>query len=127
MVLKPIFHFLQTFWIDYMDQIAEKIGVRPNLVSLFLRDPYLAARCYFGPCLPSQYRLDGPGKWNGAKRCIQGAISRCMTPSHKGLQPMNFIRSKTRRLSIEIQIPTFINPYFVMFLLCFLFLCVLFV
>ena len=95
MVLKPMFHFLQTFWIDYMDQIAEKIGVRPNLLSLFLRDPYLSARCYFGPCLPSQYRLGGPGKWNGAKRCIQGAISRCMTPSHKGLQPMNFIRSKT--------------------------------
>ena len=54
MVLKPIFHFLQTFWIDYMDQIAEKIGVRPNLLSLFLRDPtWLFAVSLVLACLAS--------------------------------------------------------------------------
>lgn len=126
-VLYYYIFIFQTFWIEYMDQIAQKIGVRPNFTKLFFEDPYLATRCFFGPCLPTQFRLEGPGKWNGAKRCIQGAISRCMKPPHKGLQPINFIKSKTRRLSIEIQVPNFIKPYFVLFVLCFLFMCLLFV
>uniref|UniRef100_F6ZRY1 Flavin-containing monooxygenase n=1 Tax=Equus caballus TaxID=9796 RepID=F6ZRY1_HORSE len=43
---------------------------RPNLFSLFLRDPKLFKEVFFGPCTPYQYRLQGPGKWAGA----QGAI-----------------------------------------------------
>lgn len=33
-------------------------------------DPKLALTCYFGPSTPYQYRLEGPGKWSGAREAI---------------------------------------------------------
>lgn len=38
--------------------------------SLFWSDPKLAFTCFFGPCTPYQYRLQGPGKWSGARQAI---------------------------------------------------------
>ncbi|CAG5135363.1 unnamed protein product [Candidula unifasciata] len=69
-------HTLQTFWIDYMDQVAAHIGVRPCLWKLMCLDPELALKCYLGPCLPAQYRLMGPGSWTGARQFIVSALSR---------------------------------------------------
>lgn len=63
-----------------MDELAEQFGVKPDLLSLFSKDPILAARCFFGPCIPAQYRLDGPGKWNGAKETIEHTISNTLAP-----------------------------------------------
>ena len=37
-----------------------------------MTDPALAFKCYFGPCIPAQYRLVGPGSWQGAKDVIMG-------------------------------------------------------
>ena len=56
--------------IEYMDEIAAWVGVKPNLLFLFLSDPKLAMEVLFGPCTPYQYRLQGPGKWAGAQRAI---------------------------------------------------------
>ncbi|XP_074641984.1 flavin-containing monooxygenase 5-like [Tubulanus polymorphus] len=67
-------HTLQTFWISFMDQLASEVGVKPNLKSMFFEDPFLTLRCFFGPCVPAQYRLNGPGKWPGAKKTIQSAF-----------------------------------------------------
>lgn len=53
-----------------MDEIAELIGVRPNLLRLLLTDPRLGVNVMFGPCTPYQYRLRGPGKWARARWAI---------------------------------------------------------
>ena len=48
--------------------------------SLFMSDPKLAATCYFGPCTPYQYRLQGPGKWTGARQAIMTQWDRTLAP-----------------------------------------------
>ena len=53
--------------------MAELIGCRPNLLWLLIQDPALALRCFFGPCVPAQWRLMGPGAWSGAKKVIEDA------------------------------------------------------
>uniref|UniRef100_A0A673TSH9 Flavin-containing monooxygenase n=1 Tax=Suricata suricatta TaxID=37032 RepID=A0A673TSH9_SURSU len=67
-------------YVDYMDEIATEIGVKPNLPSLFLWDPKLAMEIFFGPCTPYQYRLQGPGKWAGARRAILTQRARIIKP-----------------------------------------------
>ncbi|XP_077987004.1 flavin-containing monooxygenase 5-like [Glandiceps talaboti] len=64
-------HTIQVDYIEYMDEIANQIEVRPNLLRLFFSDPNFALKCFFGPFTPYQYRLDGPGKWDGAKEAIE--------------------------------------------------------
>ncbi|XP_022108773.1 dimethylaniline monooxygenase [N-oxide-forming] 5-like [Acanthaster planci] len=73
-------HTIQVDWIKYMDSIAVEIGVKPDLWKLFWSDPALALHCFFGPCLPYQYRLMGPGKWNGAKDAINTMWERVDAP-----------------------------------------------
>uniref|UniRef100_H0XZJ7 Flavin-containing monooxygenase n=1 Tax=Otolemur garnettii TaxID=30611 RepID=H0XZJ7_OTOGA len=57
-------------YVDYMDEIASEIGVKPKPLSLFLWDPLLAKEVLLGPCTPFQYRIQGPGKWVGARGAI---------------------------------------------------------
>ena len=59
-----------------MDQIASFIGCKPNFWKLLVKDPEMALRCYFGPCVPAQFRLQGPNQWKGAREIIRNAISR---------------------------------------------------
>nr|XP_025036911.1 dimethylaniline monooxygenase [N-oxide-forming] 3-like isoform X2 [Pelodiscus sinensis] len=61
---------LQTDYISYMDELASAIGVKPSFPWLLLTDPRLALAVYFGPCTPYQFRLTGPGKWDGARKSI---------------------------------------------------------
>ncbi|KAM9009531.1 flavin-containing monooxygenase 5-like [Ara ararauna] len=63
-------HTIQVDYIPYMDELACQVGVKPNLLTLFLTDPKLAPEVAFGPCTPYQYRLRGPGKWAGAREAI---------------------------------------------------------
>lgn len=51
------------------------IQCKPNLLKLFLTDPLLSLKCFFGPCTPAQYRLVGPGSWTGAKQAIEKVSS----------------------------------------------------
>ncbi|CAH1802339.1 unnamed protein product [Owenia fusiformis] len=68
-------HTLQTFWIKYMDEIANEIGCKPDLKRMFLEDPMFAFRCWAGPCVPAQYRLCGPGaKFETAKETVMNAF-----------------------------------------------------
>ncbi|XP_007935984.1 flavin-containing monooxygenase 5-like [Orycteropus afer afer] len=67
-------------YVDYMDEIASEIGVKPNLFSLFLWDPKLAMEVFFGPCTPYQYRLQGPGKWAQAREAILTQRERIIKP-----------------------------------------------
>ncbi|XP_054837407.1 flavin-containing monooxygenase 5-like [Eublepharis macularius] len=61
---------LQVQYVDHMDELACLSGVKPKLLNLFLTDPKLALKVFFGPCSPVQFRLHGPGKWEGARDAI---------------------------------------------------------
>lgn len=62
---------LVVFFIQYIDKMAQYIGCKPNLWRLFFTDNALWRKLVFGPCTPSQWRLEGPGKWSGAKNAIE--------------------------------------------------------
>lgn len=76
-------HTIQVDYVPYMDELACQLGVKPNLLSLFLTDPRLAMEVAFGPCTPYQYRLRGPGAWAGAREAILTQQQRMVS----GLQP----------------------------------------
>lgn len=67
-------------FISYMDELAQCIGSKPNIPLLFIKDPRLACHVFFGPCTPYQYRLVGPGKWDGARNAILTQWDRTMKP-----------------------------------------------
>uniref|UniRef100_A0A4X2K3E6 Dimethylaniline monooxygenase [N-oxide-forming] 3 n=1 Tax=Vombatus ursinus TaxID=29139 RepID=A0A4X2K3E6_VOMUR len=71
---------IQIDYIAYMDEIASFIGVKPNMLWLFLTDPKLAVEVCFGPCSPYQFRLTGPGKWKGARNAILTQWDRTLKP-----------------------------------------------
>ncbi|KAJ1172150.1 hypothetical protein NDU88_004000 [Pleurodeles waltl] len=67
---------LQTDYIVYMDEVSSFFGAKVNLLYLFLTDPRLAWEVFFGPASPYQFRLTGPGKWDGARKAILGQWER---------------------------------------------------
>ncbi|KAL1769631.1 hypothetical protein HispidOSU_001722 [Sigmodon hispidus] len=67
-------------FISYLDELAQCIGSKPNIPLLFIKDPRLAWEIFFGPCSPYQYRLMGPGKWEGARNAILTQWDRTMKP-----------------------------------------------
>ncbi|XP_025859096.1 putative dimethylaniline monooxygenase [N-oxide-forming] 6 [Vulpes vulpes] len=72
---------LQTDYITYMDELSSFIGAKPNIPWLFLTDPQLALEVFFGPCSPYQFRLMGPGKWDGARNAILTQWDRTVKPT----------------------------------------------
>lgn len=73
-------HTIQGDYVDTMEEIAELVGVKPNLLSLAFTDPKLALQLLLGPCTPPQYRLQGPGKWDGARKTILTTRDRIRKP-----------------------------------------------
>ncbi|XP_012721901.2 LOW QUALITY PROTEIN: flavin-containing monooxygenase 5 [Fundulus heteroclitus] len=73
-------HTIQVDYIDYMDEIADLVGVRPRISRLLLTDPRLGLKLLLGPCTPYQYRLKGPGKWAGARQAILTQWERVAQP-----------------------------------------------
>ncbi|XP_005998575.1 flavin-containing monooxygenase 5-like isoform X1 [Latimeria chalumnae] len=73
-------HTVQVDYVEYMDEIAKLVGVKPNLLTLFLTDPKLTYHVFFGPCTPYQYRLTGPGKWEKAREAILTQMDRAIKP-----------------------------------------------
>ncbi|XP_052056897.1 flavin-containing monooxygenase 5-like [Apodemus sylvaticus] len=67
-------------FVDYMDEIASELGVKPNLLSLLFWDTKLAKEVFCGPCTAYQYRLQGPGKWAGARAAILTQRERILKP-----------------------------------------------
>ncbi|MED6251706.1 hypothetical protein ATANTOWER_001700, partial [Ataeniobius toweri] len=71
---------LQVDFVEYMDDLAKDINVRPSLLWLFLTDFPLFRRVFWGPVTAYQYRLMGPGKWDGARRAIFTQFDRMYQP-----------------------------------------------
>ncbi|GAB1598636.1 dimethylaniline monooxygenase [N-oxide-forming] 5-like [Argonauta hians] len=83
-------HTIQVEFTPYMDEIATLNGNMPNFVKLLFSDPALALHCVFQPCTPYQYRLMGPGQWNGAKETLYGIWDRTISGiSQKPTPPTN--------------------------------------
>lgn len=62
---------LQIYFIQYLDKLAEKIGCKPNFWKYFFTDPKFWYKLYCGPATPPQWRIEGPGKWEGARDAIE--------------------------------------------------------
>ncbi|KAK3087719.1 hypothetical protein FSP39_009588 [Pinctada imbricata] len=73
-------HTIQVDYVEFMDEIAEMAGHRPNLHALILRDPKLALKCLLQGCTPYQYRLMGPNSWKGARDAIMTQMDRVHYP-----------------------------------------------
>ncbi|NWT82605.1 FMO1 monooxygenase, partial [Lanius ludovicianus] len=71
---------LKTEWLVYLDMLASFIGAKPNVLGLLCTDPWLALTIFFGPCSPYQYRLGGPGRWEGARHAILTQWDRVLKP-----------------------------------------------
>nr|XP_057930295.1 flavin-containing monooxygenase 5-like isoform X2 [Doryrhamphus excisus] len=71
---------IQVDYIPYLDSVADKIGVRPSIARLLLKDPRLALQVLLGPCTSYQYRLTGPGQWAGARQAIFAQWDRVVQP-----------------------------------------------
>lgn len=76
-------HTVQVDFIDYQDELAELIGVKPNFLKMAFTDPKLFWACMKGPSLPYQYRLSGPHSWEGARNAILTYKDRVKTPLRK--------------------------------------------
>ncbi|XP_063796096.1 flavin-containing monooxygenase 5-like [Pseudophryne corroboree] len=73
-------HTIQVDYMEFMDELAKLLGVKPNLLNLFLSDPKLAWNICFGPCTPYQYRVTGTGKWIKARKAILTQWDRTLEP-----------------------------------------------
>ncbi|XP_028817550.1 dimethylaniline monooxygenase [N-oxide-forming] 5-like [Denticeps clupeoides] len=78
---------LQVDYIHYMEDVAQEVGVKPQLFSLLLREPALGLRVLLGPFTPYQYRLRGRGQWPGARHAIHTLWERIYCPFGTRLVP----------------------------------------
>ena len=63
-------HTMQIDWIPFLDELADQFGAKPSLTKLAITDPNLWYHVMFGPSYPYQYRISGPGRWDGARKAI---------------------------------------------------------
>ncbi|XP_025112852.1 dimethylaniline monooxygenase [N-oxide-forming] 5-like isoform X2 [Pomacea canaliculata] len=73
-------HTIQVEYIPFMDELAELVGCKPDIVEIFKKDPKLAMHVFFGPCTPYQFRLTGSGRWEGARDAIMTTMDRVRFP-----------------------------------------------
>lgn len=73
-------HTMQIDWIEYLDEISVKFGAKPNILKYMFTDPILFYHLLFGPCVPYQWRLNGPGAWKGARKAIIETQKRIEAP-----------------------------------------------
>lgn len=79
-------HTIVENYMEYIDELAEMIGVKPNLFDYIIQDPRLASRLIFGPFLPYQFRLRGPKPWSGAREAINSVWDRVWFPTKKHVE-----------------------------------------
>ena len=66
-------------------------------VKLMFTDFSLAIQCYCGPLTPYQYRLQGPGKWEGAREAIMTSWERALFP-YRNDNKIQTIRKPSRSI-----------------------------
>ncbi|XP_048064526.1 flavin-containing monooxygenase 5-like isoform X3 [Megalobrama amblycephala] len=95
---------VQVDYIPYMDELAKQVGVRPSILKLLLTDPRLALNIIFGPCTPYQFRLHGPGQWEGARQAILTQWDRVTKPlkTRCALEPQSQRSSHSLIFSVSV-------------------------
>lgn len=73
-------HTIQVDFVQFMDELAELNGCKPDVVSLLKADFQLGLQVLCGPCTSYQYRLTGPGRWEGARQAIMTTMDRVRYP-----------------------------------------------
>lgn len=63
-------HTIQVDFLPYLHELGALIGCNPDMKALWMKNPLLAWRVYFGPCVPYVFRLNGPNTWQGAEQAI---------------------------------------------------------
>jgi dimethylaniline monooxygenase (N-oxide forming) len=79
-------HTIQVDWLAFMDETAEQFGAKPDLKKIFFTDIALWSKMMFGPALPYHYRLNGPGKWLGAREAIMTVEERLKAGTSQGIK-----------------------------------------
>ncbi|XP_028817725.1 dimethylaniline monooxygenase [N-oxide-forming] 2-like [Denticeps clupeoides] len=80
-------------YVPFLDDLAQEVGARPDVLKLCLSDPGLAWRVLLGPCTPYQFRLCGPDRWAGARQAIYTQWERVEQPMKT--RPTNDIKPWT--------------------------------
>eukprot|EP00914_Ancora_sagittata_P018394 GHVO01036389.1.p1 GENE.GHVO01036389.1~~GHVO01036389.1.p1 ORF type:complete len:133 (+),score=13.08 GHVO01036389.1:319-717(+) len=73
-------HTIQVDFVPFMDELADLIGCKPSIGRLLFTQPRLAMTVLFGPSVPYQYRLRGPGAWPGAADALMSVWQRTLFP-----------------------------------------------
>lgn len=99
-------HTVSFDWIPYMDEVADAIGCRPPMWRYFFTDFRLWFQLFFGCAAAYQYRLVGPGAWQGARETILGLKSRIETPFANRLNDLEKknIQMKNKQSCLSIQL-----------------------
>ena len=63
-------HTIQVDYGVYMDDIAEILRCKPNVLKIMFTDPVLAWNLWNGPATAYTYRLTGPKPWKGARKAV---------------------------------------------------------
>ncbi|CAF1031624.1 unnamed protein product [Adineta ricciae] len=63
-------HTVQVDYMEHCDELANHLGCQPNILNFLKTDFKLGWKLLFGPYTPYRYRLEGPGKWAGAREAI---------------------------------------------------------
>ena len=83
-------HEHQVDWINFMDDISSQFGAKPNLWKIFFTDILLWFYLVFGPCLPFQFRLHGPGaNYERSRELILDYKYRVNAPLQRANQKLN--------------------------------------
>ncbi|XP_068921707.1 flavin-containing monooxygenase 1-like [Petaurus breviceps papuanus] len=99
---------LQTDCVIYLDELLSFINAKPSFLSLLPVDPLLAFKVFFGPLTSYQYRLTGPGKWDGARNAILTQWDRTIKPTKTRIvqEPPDTLSSLLKVLSFSTLLVT---------------------
>ncbi|ROL55562.1 Dimethylaniline monooxygenase [N-oxide-forming] 5 [Anabarilius grahami] len=107
-------HTIQVDYIPYMDELAKQVGVRPSILKLLLTDPKLALNIIFGPCTPYQFRLHGPGQWEGARQAILTQWDRVTEPLKTRCAPEPQSQRSSHSLIFSVSVAALLSALYYM-------------
>ncbi|KAJ3156111.1 Cyclopentanone 1,2-monooxygenase (CPMO) [Geranomyces michiganensis] len=94
-------HTIEVEFVTYMDDLATEIGCKPDVWRVVkARELTLAAQILFGPTVPAQYRLEGPGAWDGARGAIADACAGYDFTKVVGAKSVEKLRDQAPPLSL---------------------------
>ncbi|XP_040066569.1 flavin-containing monooxygenase 5-like [Ixodes scapularis] len=96
----------------YMDELADKIGASPRMLKYFFTDHKLF-RALLGPCVPYQFRLEGPHSWTGARDAVLGSQMRMLYPLNSNCTSFQTKKRGFSRFNIFLAVIAIFIAFFV--------------